>query len=906
MPLLRITQTREAERSYQVEISLEKDGQRVQTGRARFDFELSRDEQEDLRWYFEDYLVFSGIEPAPTIAARIEGQLQQIGRRLFEDVFHANNVTRGIWAKIAEELSDSRVEIAVDVSEGTDVPWELLFDPDTGEYVALEAGTFVRTHCGAVRAVRVPEVAESLRILLVICRPAKDKLPFRSDAMCILKGLGASERATFRLDVLRPPRFDEMARALRRAKAEGQAYHIVHFDGHGTFMDVVESDVDANLLLSTPARSGAHGYLVFENPEIEDDVQYVDGPALGRVLVESDVSVLVLNACRSAYAKPGTEPSRVGQDPHATVRAFGSLAQEVMDQGVPGVVAMRYTVYVMTGAQFLVDMYGELARAGRLGEAVTSGRKQLRAKPSREIAYSPCRLDDWSVPVVYEGAPIALLSRPVKDAPLEIKLRGVGEAAAGEAKGLDADLPKTPDVGFFGRDETLLALDRAFDGQSVILLHAYAGSGKTATSAEFARWYLETGGLDGGAVLFSKFEQYTPLRAVLAHFGAVFGAVLERAGTNWGALTETSDMRDVALQVLRQVPVLWIWDNVEPVAGFPKGTESAWSPEEQEELVDFLRDARQTKAKFLLTSRRDEQDWLRDLPRRIRIPAMPMAERVQLARALAAKYGRRLAEVEDWRPLLEFTQGNPQTITAVVGQALRDGLKSREEIEAYVAELRRGEGKFADEESEGRSKSLGASLNYGFEHAFDEDERRQLALLHLFQGFVDVDAVKLMGEAQADWCLAEVRGLAREVGMVLLDRAGEVGLLTAYGGGYYGIHPALPWFFKGLFDRYYAGRALEATRAFVEAMGELGSYYNSEYENGKREVIRALRAEETNLLHARRLARANGWWRRVISTMQGLRRAGAENGKDWWRRLCRTSWILQLMGRWPAVRKSGV
>ncbi len=63
------------------------------------------------------------------------------------------------------------------------------------------------------------------------------------------------------------------------------------------------------------------------------------------------------------------------------------------------------------------------------------------------------------------------------------------------------------------------------------------------------------------------------------------------------------------MQLLRQIPVLWIWDNVEPVAGFPAGTESQWTAEEQAELADFLKQIkldRATKAKILLTSRRDE------------------------------------------------------------------------------------------------------------------------------------------------------------------------------------------------------------------------------------------------------------------------------------------------------------
>ena len=46
----------------------------------------------------------------------------------------------------------------------------------------------------------------------------------------------------------------------------------------------------------------------------------------------------------------------------------------------------------------------------------------------------------------------------------------------------------------------------------------------------------------------------------------------------------------MALQLLAQVPVLWIWDNIEPVAGFPAGTDSAWTPDEQHELAGFLRD----------------------------------------------------------------------------------------------------------------------------------------------------------------------------------------------------------------------------------------------------------------------------------------------------------------------------
>ena len=422
--------------------------------------------------------------------------------------------------------------------------------------------------------------------------------------------------------------------------------------------------------------------------------------------------------------------------------------------------------------------------------------------------------------MVFEAASVQLFPK-AKDN-FEIKLEARAAAESG--------LPHAPDVGFIGRDETILKLDRTFDEQNIVLLHAYAGSGKTSTAAEFARWYGQTGGLSG-PVLFTSFEQHKPLPRVLDELGRVFEGVLAKSGIQWLTLDD-AQRRDVALQVLRQVPVLWIWDNVEPMAGFPAGTPSAWSATEQNELLDFLRAARGTKAKFLLTSRRDERDWLHDLPARIELPPMPFDECVQMTEELAKKLGRRLDDVEDWRPLLRFTQGNPLTLTVLVGQALRDGLKSREQIANFVRKLQAGEAVFEDEASEGRTRSLAASLAYGFENAFTEAERKQLALLHLFQGFVDVDALRTMGDPEADWCLPEVKGLTREVGIALLDRAAEVGLLTALGGGYYSIHPALPWFFRRLFEQCYSETRIAATRAFVEAMGNLGNYYQIGVRNG--------------------------------------------------------------------------
>jgi tetratricopeptide (TPR) repeat protein len=611
----------------------------------------------------------------------------------------------------------------------------------------------------------------------------------------------------------------------------------------------------------------------------------VDGPTLGALLAETQVSVLVLNACRSAHAEPLAEPSPARGEvdaaaPHARVRAYGSLAQEVMDAGVAGVVAMRYNVYVVTAAQFVADLYAALRQGQPLGQAVSLGRKQLNANPVRDIAGERVELQDWPVPVVYEAAPLQLFPLIDATATPRITLRAAhGVPGRGI---LDPKLPSSPDAGFFGRDETLLALDRRFDTQRVVLLHGYAGSGKTATAAEFARWYALTGGV-AGPVLFTSFERPRPLARVLDDLEPFFGKILEAQGFQWLALTD-ADRRDVALQLLRQVPVLWIWDNVEEVSGFPTPAEGALSPEEQQELSDFLRAARDTEAKILLTSRRDERKWLGDLPARIESPPMPVSERIELARSLAEKRGRQIADVPAWLPVLGYTEGNPLTLTLVVGHALRDGLSTREEINGFVDKLRAGEAELNDNEADGRTRSLAASLNYGFEHAFTEEERKVLAQLRFFQTVANIDVLypAIHPDEPHTWNLncgeTPAEKLSREALAELCSRAADIGLLTQTNDKVFLIHPALPWFFRKLFAEVFSSEErgehdpfeICATRAYVEAVGALGAFLSGELNKGNEAIGRAPRADVANLRHALELAIVHGWWPSAISPMIGL------------------------------------
>lgn len=56
--------------------------------------------------------------------------------------------------------------------------------------------------------------------------------------------------------------------------------------------------------------TGPHGYLMFEDPDSKTRSKFVDGFKLGRLLRDSAVPLLVLNACQSAFAEAAAEPNQ--------------------------------------------------------------------------------------------------------------------------------------------------------------------------------------------------------------------------------------------------------------------------------------------------------------------------------------------------------------------------------------------------------------------------------------------------------------------------------------------------------------------------------------------------------------------------------------------------------------------
>ncbi len=415
--ILRIRQETPREGVYPIRLRLERPGLAALEADAQIEFALSPQEQGDLRWYMEDYLMRADTVEQEVVA-QIEASMVDRGEELYRKVLAHTLDTQAIWFAVREQLADLRVEITTGIAEAASIPWELMRDPQSDSPIALRVAEFVRVQSNAnISFVAPPPSAgdgERVRLLYVVCRPnGSNDVAMRAVANRLFEGLG-KERDRFDITALRPPTFAQLQTVLTDAKAAGRPYHIVHFDGHGIYADLSGTTlagwgVDLSPLRMGGANGGKQGYLLFEQPDSPEGMRPVAGGELGKLLHDTGVPILVLNACQSAMHE-ATERPQGAADAHDEVRAIGSLAQAVIDQGIPGVLGMRYSVFVVTAAQYIGELYAGLGKGRSFGWAANQARKHLHRNPDRWVGLNPRPLQDWFVPVIYEAMPLALLA----------------------------------------------------------------------------------------------------------------------------------------------------------------------------------------------------------------------------------------------------------------------------------------------------------------------------------------------------------------------------------------------------------------------------------------------------------------------------------------------------------------
>jgi CHAT domain-containing protein len=262
-------------------------------------------------------------------------------------------------------------------------------------------------------------------------------------------------------------------------------YHILHFDGHGSYGVMPDS-------VSGFTFKGSKGCLVFENKDGKENV--IQTEQLSALLREHAVPAVVLNACRSGMI------DQTAQDP------FASVAAALLKSGVRSVVAMAYSLYVSAAQVFLPEFYRILFEDGIMEKAVRAGRQQMLSNLHRTCVRGQFPLRDWLVPVLYQQEALDF------------------SFAAGADKQEKAPLP--PEIEnedsiyeFTGRDRAILELERAMRVQTpAILIQGLGGVGKTTLAKNFLKWLKQTDGLGEGSFWFA-FNEIHNAEAVINLMG---------------------------------------------------------------------------------------------------------------------------------------------------------------------------------------------------------------------------------------------------------------------------------------------------------------------------------------------------------------------------------------------------
>ena len=746
---------------------------------------LSDADREDLRWYLEDYLV------APYAVYEERGQIVQRklgtwGRALFEAVF-GKGPSRAIYLSVR----DNNPELTL-VSNSTaflGLPWELLQAPDRPEPLAFSLTTLDRTLHVTRPAIPVP-AGEELRVLMVIARPAGlTDIGYQMMARPLLERLNTVS-GRVELDVLRPPTLTALKERLQTACDSGQPYHILHFDGHGTFgtaMQVSAGDI----------RGGANGFLLFEAEDGGD--QSIGANIFAEIVREGRVPLVVLNACRS------------GMLGKVTVEA--TVATRLLEAGVASVVAMGYSVYAAAAAEFMAEFYEALFAGKSVSLAVAAGRRRLYRNNKRSSPKGMLPLEDWIVPVHYRRRSIAfpqlrktqLSDKPSLDQELA-ELRS-GKTAILKAAILD---PLAPDRPFIGRDAAFYSLELALQSQSVVVVHGPAGTGKTELAKAFGRWWQITGGVDQpDGVIYCSFK------TGVANFrldGVLTAIGLHLFGPEFVSKTQDDeDRRILILSVAKKKRLLIIWDNFESVCSLPDphGVTPALDCVEQSAFRRFFGELAKVGAKtgIIITSRTSEA-WLGDI-RRISLGGLTPDEAAVMAEDILLPYakGRLQRRERNFADLLEWLDGHPLSIRVLLPQLeITSAATLLAALKGNATQLPEG---FI---GEGRLAALGASLKYSLDH-IESSVRERIAALALFEGIVHEKVLDAFGtQKNAPLKFAAISGTSWAT---WLTHLASIGLLTSLGNGMYTLHPALPAYLMAEW-RQLAGQNFDTERSDAE------------------------------------------------------------------------------------------
>ncbi len=291
-------------------------------------------------------------------------KMREFGQLLFEATF-----TGDVRDRLRESLNEVtrrgeglRIRLRTgNLPELTNLPWEFMYDASLGRFLALSIETPLVRYLDIPRDIQPLSIRPPLRILAMISSPRDfPTLNVQKEWENLQESLSKLEsRGLVALTRLERPTLQMLQRQLRR-----EQYHIFHFIGHGVF-----------------SKQYQDGFLLFE-----DELQAghrVSSRDLGILLHDHPhLRLAVLNACEGA---------RISLEDQ-----FSGTAQNLMQQGLPAVIAMQFRITDIAAITLAREFYAALADGYPVDAALTEARKAIKTH-GNDL--------EWGTPVLYMRAP---------------------------------------------------------------------------------------------------------------------------------------------------------------------------------------------------------------------------------------------------------------------------------------------------------------------------------------------------------------------------------------------------------------------------------------------------------------------------------------------------------------------
>lgn len=134
--MLRIEQKSHEAGKHAIRLALRRSDQPELTAKAEIEFALTPQEQEELRWYMEDYLTRAeSVEEVQV--EQVEQWMRRRGIELYEKILDRRRDVQRIFDRVLDDLADLRVEITTGIAEAASIPWELMREPQSDSAIAL-------------------------------------------------------------------------------------------------------------------------------------------------------------------------------------------------------------------------------------------------------------------------------------------------------------------------------------------------------------------------------------------------------------------------------------------------------------------------------------------------------------------------------------------------------------------------------------------------------------------------------------------------------------------------------------------------------------------------------------------------------------------------------------------------